>query len=554
MAEGREAGTPRVGVRRVSFMRALVESSLAAGRAALVRAAWSEARKEFASVLALEETVEALEGMGVAARWQMDGPAALEAHERAYRLARESGDAVASARLAIELVFDCVQFRGAAEMSGWLERAGHLLERLPPQPEHAVLVYLRANRALNGEHDPAEARRLAGEGVGAAEAVGSLDLEMLCRALEGLALVAAGSVREGMRLLDAATTAAVGGEVATVRIVEVICCHLIDACQRVRDLDRAGEWCVRVEEISHRYADAEMFATCRTHYADILLWRGEWREAEETLGAACRELGGVPRKVVEGVVRLAELRRRQGRPDQAEALLAQAEGHRMALLVRAALRLDREDALGAAEEAERFLRRVGNADHFERVPALELLVRARLRLGDRAAAHEAVDELERTAAEGGTSSLRAVALVARSRSNAEAAPEEARHALEDAVELFAACGARYEAAQAQLELARLLRRLDRGADADVAGATARAALAELGAPSPPPERSLLTAREQEVLRLLARGHSNDAIASELFVSVRTVERHVENLYRKIGVSGRTARAAATAWALAHGMA
>jgi DNA-binding NarL/FixJ family response regulator len=339
-----------------------------------------------------------------------------------------------------------------------------------------------------------------------------------------------------------------------VRIVEVICCHLIDACQRVRDLDRAGEWCVRVEEISHRYADAEMFATCRTHYADILVWRGEWREAEETLGAACRELGGVPRKVVEGVVRLAELRRRQGRPDQAEALLAQAEGHRMALLVRAALRLDREDALGAAEEAERFLRRVGNADHFERVPALELLVRARLRLGDRAAAHEAVDELERTAAEGGTSSLRAVALVARSRSNAEAAPEEARHALEDAVELFAACGARYEAAQARLELARLLRRLDRGTDADVAGATARAALAELGAPSPPPERSLLTAREQEVLRLLARGHSNDAIASELFVSVRTVERHVENLYRKIGVSGRTARAAATAWALAHGMA
>jgi hypothetical protein len=82
MAEGREAGTPRVGVRRVSFMRALVESSLAAGRAALVRAAWSEARKEFASVLALEETVEALEGMGVAARWQMDGPGPYRRHRR----------------------------------------------------------------------------------------------------------------------------------------------------------------------------------------------------------------------------------------------------------------------------------------------------------------------------------------------------------------------------------------------------------------------------------------------------------------------------------------
>ena len=98
--------------------------SLAAGRAALVRAAWAEAREQFEAVLILEETVEALEGLGVAARWQIDSQAALAAHERAYRLARESGDEVASARLAIELAFDCGQFRGAAEMNGWLEGRG----------------------------------------------------------------------------------------------------------------------------------------------------------------------------------------------------------------------------------------------------------------------------------------------------------------------------------------------------------------------------------------------------------------------------------------------
>ena len=112
-----------------------------------------------------------------------------------------------------------------------------------------------------------------------------------------------------MRLLDEATTSAVAGEIAVVRMVEVICCHLIDACQRVRDLDRAAEWCLRVEEISDRYADADMFATCRTHYADLLVWRGQWSEAERTLTAACRDLGGVPRKVADGLVRLAELRR-----------------------------------------------------------------------------------------------------------------------------------------------------------------------------------------------------------------------------------------------------
>ena len=521
-----------------------------------MRAAWAEARSCFEAALAAEETVEALEGLGVAARWQMDGPTALASHERAYRLAREAGDEPASARLAIELAFDCAQFRGAAEANGWLERAGHLLEGLPPAQEHAALAYWRANRALNGDHDPAEAQRQAAAGVAAAVAAGSLDYEMICRALEGLAQVAAGEVREGMRLLDEATTSAVAGEIAVVRMVEVICCHLIDACQRVRDLDRAGEWCLRVGEISERYADAEMFATCRTHYADLLVWRGQWSEAEQTLTAACRDLGGVPRKVADGLVRLAELRRRQGRPDQAGALLAEAEGHRLALLVRAALCLDRGDAPGAVEEAERYLRRVGEKDRFERAPGLELQVRASLGVGDSSTAESAAAELERTAAEAGTDPLRAAALLARGRVEAKREPAAARSALEDAIDLYAACGARYEAAQARLDLADVLRAQGRLDAADAALVAARSALAELGAPAPaaPDEQSLLTAREREVLHLLAQGRSNDAIASELVLSVRTVERHVENIYGKIGVSGRSARAAATAWAHAHGLA
>ena len=284
-------------------------------------------------------------------------------------------------------------------------------------------------------------------------------------------------------------TAAVAGEVENVRVVEVICCHLIDACQRVRDLERAGEWCLRVEEIAERYGDTEMFATCRTHYADLLVWRGEWREAEQTLTAACRDLGGVPRKVVEGLVRLAELRRRQGRLDQAEALLAQAEAHRLSLLVRAALQLDRGDARSAAEGAERFLRRVGDADRFERVPGLELLVRARLDLGDLSAARRAVEELEGTAAEVGTAPLRAAALLARGRLDAAAAPEAARSALEDAVDLFVECGARYEAARARLELAEVLRALGRDTDAARSRRPAREALAELGAPVSEPAAS-----------------------------------------------------------------
>jgi ATP/maltotriose-dependent transcriptional regulator MalT len=322
-----------------------------------------------------------------------------------------------------------------------------------------------------------------------------------------------------------------------------------------------------------------MFATCRTHYADLLVWRGDWREAEQALTAACRDLAGVPRKVVDGVVRLAEVRRRQGRLDQAEAPLAEADAHRLSLLVRSALRLDPGEPLAAAEahahrlsllersalrldpgeplaaaeEADRFLRRVGESDRFERVPALELVVRARVQLGNASGARRAVAELERTAADVGTAPLRAAARLARGRLSAATQNEAARSAFEDAVDLFVECGARYEAGQARLELAQLLRALGRDDDATAVEAVARETLAGIGAsvPAPAAERGLLTAREREVVRLLAQGRSNDAIASELVVSVRTVERHVESIY-KIGVSGRTARAAATGWALAHG--
>src|SRR5689334_24660510 len=130
---------------------------LAAGSDALRRAAWDEARRHFEAAVAERETPEALAGLGNAARGQRDEDAMFAAHERGYRLARELGDDQAAAGLAVELVFDCLDFRGAAETSGWLERAGQLLEGKPPSRERAVHTYLRGNVALNLEHDPAKA-------------------------------------------------------------------------------------------------------------------------------------------------------------------------------------------------------------------------------------------------------------------------------------------------------------------------------------------------------------------------------------------------------------
>ncbi|MGZ4182602.1 MAG: LuxR C-terminal-related transcriptional regulator, partial [Solirubrobacteraceae bacterium] len=225
--------------------------------------------------------------------------------------------------------------------------------------------------------------------------------------------------------------------------------------------------------------------------------------------------------------------------------------------VGAALALDRGDAHAAAAEAERFLRGVGERDRFERVRALELVVRARLALGDRADAEVAAEELEEVAAGAATKPLRAAALLARGRVEAEHDPELARVSLEDAADLFAESGVRYEAAQAKLELAAILRALGREQAAGARERAGRSELATLGVAVPAAvarERGpeLLTRREREVLALVAKGRSNDEIASELVLSVRTVEHHVASIYSKVGASGRTARAAATAYALSHG--
>jgi LuxR family transcriptional regulator, maltose regulon positive regulatory protein len=535
-----------------------ITSSLEAGQAALQRGAWQEARAQFETALAEEQIPAAFLGLGIAAAAQLDAATTLDAHERGYRLARRLGDDRTAARLALELAVDCMYFRGPAEAGGWLERASHLLETVPLGEEHGMLTYIRATSALNGMHDPATARTLTAEGLAIAREIDYLPGEMLFLALDGLVLVAAGEVEEGMRHLDEATTAAIAGEVEDARFAELICCHLIDACKRVRDFDRAGEWCRRVEEIATRLGDAVIFTMCRNYYGEVLVWRGEWDEAEVALAAASRDLANSGRDASDSLVRLAELRRRQRRFDEAEALLAETEGHPLASIVAAGLAIDRGDTRRGTEEAERYLRRVGKDDRLMRVPALELLVPARLALGRTREAQRAGEELLAIAEAVGTAPLQAAALLARGRVEANTRSELALATLADAADLFRASGVRAEAAVARLELATALRALGRDEDADRAQATASTELAELGVTLPKHtearrRRERLTGRERDVLRLIAQGRSNNEIAGELVLSVRTVESHVASIYSKIGASGRTARAAATAYALANGL-
>jgi hypothetical protein len=299
---------------------------------------------------------------------------------RSYRLYRRAHDRQSAARAALQLCLGEVYYRMEPAVAlGWLARAERLLDGLEPTPEGALALCVRANVALGLEKDLDRALATAREAQHA-RAAGAFDAEMMALAIGGLALVCGGEIDTGMRLLDEATAAAVGGELEDPDAISMTCCALIDACKRVRDFNRASQWCDQVHEFCERWSDQLTFAACRAHYADFLIWRGAWADAESQLVSNLGPLAAIHRqRIDDSLVRLAELRRRQGRLTDAADLLAQAEGHRLAPLVGGELALDRGEPQRASQAAERYLRRVPSELVTDRTGGLELLTRASVR-------------------------------------------------------------------------------------------------------------------------------------------------------------------------------
>lgn len=157
-----------------------------------------------------------------------------------------------------------------------------------------------------------------------------------------------GRIHDGMHLLDEAAAAASAGEIGDLQAVALTSCYMIYACDRVRDYPRAAQWCDRLTDFCRRWRLSMLFAVCRIQYAGVLIWRGEWAEAEREITAAARELAVIrPALGLSATARLAELRRRQGRWDEAARLFGQAEASTAALLWRAELALDQGDAAAA---------------------------------------------------------------------------------------------------------------------------------------------------------------------------------------------------------------
>jgi len=548
-------------------------SAMGLGRAALERGAWRDARRAFEQALRREVTPEALEGLGMASWWLDDAEAVFDCRERAYALYLDHHDQIAAARLAIWIGWDYGSFRGEQAVAhGWLRRARQLLDGRADCTERAWLAIREGNGALFDDADPSRARACADEAIRVGRSIGDIDVEMIGRALAGFASVIAGDVAAGLRELDGVNAAVLAGELSDPVAIALACCYLVTACERVRDTERAVQWCNRLKGFCRRWGLRPLMAVCRTQYASVCVWRGAWSEAERELTRANEEFAASrPALTADGLARLAELRRRQGRLDEARALLDQTGSYVPGLVVRAAIALDTDDAQEAVRLAERGLRHLPLQNRAERAPLVEIVARAHAAAGALDHARALAAELKETARIAGTAPL-AAATSATDGAIAAAAGdhESARRHLEDAVDVFGRIGAPFEEARARVDLAMSLAALGRkraavdelslaiarfesmAARRDLA--RAHDVVARIGGPKVRVAATAgthnagakLTRREIEVVRMIAAGHSNAAIARRLFISAHTVHRHVANVFTKLDVPTRSAAVARAA--------
>ncbi len=536
-------------------------TGLSRGHAALAAGEWEKARDAFRAAVAVEESAEAWEGLGWAAWWLADSELTFHARERAYRSFRAEGDVCGAARVAAWLSADYREYRGEDAVGrGWLERAGRLIEAVPECADHGWVTLLAGDFALNAEGDVVRAGELAARAVAIGRELHVSDLEAVGLAMEGMTLVLRGRVEEGMRQLDEASAIAAAEELQLPLSQAWSLCYLVSACDGVGDFPRAAQWCTSMREFTARWGGRQILGVCRSAYGRVLTTSGDWSAGEAELTAAVDDLEAArPGMAGGGLVRLGELRARQGRTDEARELFTRAGHHPLALVGLGELALAAADPRGAADAAERALRALSPDSLLVRAPALALLVRAQVALGDDARAAAAWEELERAAVELQTPYILGhTRLVAATLAASRDDHDAARRCCEDAIDRFSEAAAPYECALARLELATALEVLGRDQAAVAEREAAQETFVRLGAVRDAerareaftPERGELSGRELEVLRLVAQGLNDGDIAARLVLSKHTVHRHVANIRVKLR---QPSRAAAVAHAARTGL-
>ena len=436
---------------------------------------------------------------------------------------------------------------------GWIGRAGRLLEESPECPAHGLMVQVtNVEASLQAGHPMAAvdaARRMQAIG----SRVGEPAVVLLGVNCEGRALIRAGQVVDGLALLDEAMVAALGSPLGPF-MSGTLYCHTIASCHEVADLRRMTRWTDLTEEWLSTLSAVGVFGgLCAVHRAQLHVLRGAWEEAEDLALQVVAELDAMRVDyAAEAWYVVGEARRLRGDPT---AGMAYTEAHargRDPQPGRALLQLQRGDPVGAATSVRTALAAAGD-DPLRRAPLCAAAVQIAVSTGRmEEEARAAGSELVKTAALFGTSGLEAMAAAARGGVLlGEGRAEEALPVLRDACRRWHELGAEYDAAGTCVLLAHAYRALGDEVSASAESAQAEAAYERLGvrqlAAKPP---AGLSRRECEVLALVAGGHSNRQIGERLFISDRTVARHLTNIFHKIGATSRTQ---AARYAFDHGL-
>jgi DNA-binding CsgD family transcriptional regulator len=540
------------------------DGALDAARDALARHDWQQAY-EAASLDGRadgDRCTEAarLDLLADAAWWLGRMDECIEHREAAFAAFDECGEHRLAAQCAVWL-YEHYCFRAQPSIGGaWLRRARQRLEDDTECAEYGNLV-LREAEVAHGHGDLDLAAEKAGQIIELGRRLRSPDLEAGALQTLGRVLVDQGQPEEGLCYLDEAMLSAVEGRLTPYTTGKAYC-SLISACEELGDLRRAGEWTDATARWSERHPFALFPGVCRVHRAWALQCRGQWTRAEEESVRACAELAGISRvHAAASYVELGEVRRRVGDLDGAEEAFREAEalcGRPQAGL--ALLRL----AQGRVDAANAIIERALEEESWKRLARAKLLparVQIAVACRDLTSARVAATELDAIAAEFGRPALLAAAASARGRlSLAEGDANAACVTLRRALELWQDLDVPYEVATARLLLGQARRGVGDEEGAIASFLAAAAIFEQLGAEldiratrdlqRPAAAPSGLTEREAQVLRLVAAGRSNKDIAAALFLSERTVARHLSNIFAKTGVSSRSA---ATAYAFEHGL-
>lgn len=540
---------------------------LETGRRAFARHAWQEAYEHLSAADREAKALDAedLEKLATSAFLTGLDEESTEVWTRAHQGFIEQGEVGRALRAAFWLASGLLT-RGEPERgSGWLQRAHRLLDDEGVDcVEAGYLLLPEGIRAVGvGEPERAEAAFARAAAIGARFA--DRDLVVVARHGRGRALIRQGKIEEGLALLDEAMAAVEAGEVSPMIAGEVYC-SVIEACREIYDLKRAHAWTDALTDWCESQPDLVPYrGPCLVRRAELMQLHGAWSDALSEAERAGEWLARPPGRpaAADAFYRQAELHRLRGEFDLAEA--AYRETARWSRKPRPGLALLRQ-AQGRLDAAQATIRRVleETREMSDRSVVLPAYVEVMLAAGDVDAAHAGAEDLKAIADQIDAPMPRALA------EGAEGAVLLARGDVRAGLERLRTAWARwedlrapYEAARVRVLIALACRRMGDEDGALIELDAARWALEQLGA-KPDVERVArlasvdpasgdehgLTGRELEVLRLVASGGTNRAIAERLSISERTVERHVSNIFHKLQVSSRTA---ATAHAYEHGL-